>query len=173
MNDDVDEDEGVGLESTEDTLSAVWYLAAFGGLVLFFFVVTCSELFLENPIYTRRQMDMPHAGFLRDQVWGLRNPAQSGGPGTPPPPYHLFAPPSYDECKDVKPTKNVFVPAADRKEKITDVYIVPVHHGPGTYPVMAMSYPNATSAAAAAAASTLEQNLKAQLDGVLPNTKFT
>ncbi|XP_025411249.1 uncharacterized protein LOC112684133 [Sipha flava] len=49
----------------EETLSAVWYLAAFGGLVLFFFVVTCSELFFGNPIYTRSAVELPHAGYLR------------------------------------------------------------------------------------------------------------
>ncbi|XP_050544953.1 uncharacterized protein LOC126907599 [Daktulosphaira vitifoliae] len=102
----------------EDALSAVWYLAAFGGLVLFFFVVTCSELFFGNPIYTRRPVELPHAGYLRRHVYGLRN--QGYTPETPPPPYHLFAPPSYaDTLKGL--------PAYDSSKKLIDVFVVPVH----------------------------------------------
>lgn len=129
----------------EEALSAVWYLAAFGGLVLFFFVVTCSELFFGNPIYTRRAVELPHAGYLRRHVYGIRNHQNRGGghyaPETPPPPYHLFAPPSYDDTVKVaagsrppqQPSKSPQYVHHDHREPgtkpqlQTNVYVVPVH----------------------------------------------
>lgn len=125
----------------EEALSAVWYLAAFGGLVLFFFVVTCSELFFGNPIYTRRAVELPHAGYLRRQVYGIRNHQNRGGhyaPETPPPPYHLFAPPSYDDTVkggcfqqqqqlDQPPKPQYHNREPGTKQHLTNVYVVPVH----------------------------------------------
>ncbi|XP_050430742.1 uncharacterized protein LOC126839433 [Adelges cooleyi] len=119
----MDEEDQDGAEDEDDALSAVWYLAAFGGLVLFFFVVTCSELFFGNPIYTRRPVELPHAGYLRRHVYGRRN--QGYTPETPPPPYHLFAPPSYaDTIKGLPPYES-------GNKKLADVYVVPVHGGGG------------------------------------------
>jgi len=132
---DTEGDEDDESSGDDDALSAVWYLAAFGGLVLFFFVVTCSELFMDNPIYTRRQVDLPHAGFLRRQVVDHRNPrgGNGKGPDTPPPPYHLFAPPNYDDTAVCKVGLDApqFV-TTDGNGKLARVYIVPVH-GPGAY----------------------------------------
>jgi hypothetical protein len=134
----------------------VWYLAAFGGLVLFFFVVTCSELFFGNPIYTRSAVELPHAGYLRRHVYGIRNHQNRGGhyaPETPPPPYHLFAPPSYDDTvkgscfqqqqQPPKPQYRHREPGT--KQQLANVYVVPVH-----CPTAAAEH---TAAAAVAAAS--------------------
>ncbi|VVC41533.1 Hypothetical protein CINCED_3A017975 [Cinara cedri] len=112
-------------------MSAVWYLAAFGGLVLFFFVVTCSELFLANPVYARRSADAMHAGYLRRRASGIRNHQHRCMPDTPPPPYHLFAPPSYDDTvKDYGLQRQFLGPAkvsGKTNKKLADVYVVPVH----------------------------------------------
>ncbi|XP_022169010.1 uncharacterized protein LOC111032853 [Myzus persicae] len=135
ITDSEDDDSTSGAVADEEALSAVWYLAAFGGLVLFFFVVTCSELFFGNPIYTRRPVELPHAGYLRRHVYGIRNHGQHHNykPETPPPPYHLFAPPSYDDT-----VKGGFGQVLQQQQqqqyhhrvpgkKLADVYVVPVH----------------------------------------------
>lgn len=145
-----------GTSGDEEALSAVWYLAAFGGLVLFFFVVTCSELFFGNPIYTHRQVELHHAGYLRRQVYGIRNHhlQHRYTPDTPPPPYHLFAPPSYDDT--------VKGGGPQQCHKLADVYVVPVHAATG----------RATCTANTAAAVAAAQGDVKLLAAVLPQTKF-
>lgn len=160
--DGADDDDGT---SDEEALSAVWYLAAFGGLVLFFFVVTCSELFFGNPIYTRRQVELHHAGYLRRQVYGIRNHQHHVyTPDTPPPPYHLFAPPSYDDTVKGGVLRQQQQQQQHQKQchelggkKLADVYVVPVH--------AAGRATTATTAAAVAGDVKL-------LATVLPQTKF-
>lgn len=110
----------------EGTLTTTWYLAAFGGLVLFFFVVTCSEMFFGSPIYPRPPVELPQSGFLRRRVYGVRNPGMNPfSPESPPPPYHLFAPPSYDTVKVTDLQHEVFHEHTGKK--LADVYVVPVH----------------------------------------------
>ncbi|XP_015363416.1 PREDICTED: uncharacterized protein LOC107161499 [Diuraphis noxia] len=178
---DTEDDESTsGAVGDEEALSAVWYLAAFGGLVLFFFVVTCSELFFGNPIYTRRPVELPHAGYLRRHVYGIRNHGQHYGgnykPETPPPPYHLFAPPSYDDT-----VKGGFGQVLQQQQqqqqyhhrvpgkKLANVYVVPVHAAT-TAATGATTY-----AAGATTCATCTTNAVADaklLAAVLPQTKF-
>lgn len=88
-----------------DPLSVVWYLGAFSGLIIFFLVVTFSEWCCASKHLYRSNGQAPppynHQGYNR-------------APETPPPPYHLFAPPPYTE-------------AAEKREPI---YIIPVHPSP-------------------------------------------
>ncbi|XP_008184007.1 uncharacterized protein LOC100164948 isoform X2 [Acyrthosiphon pisum] len=178
---DSEDDDGT---MDEEALSAVWYLAAFGGLVLFFFVVTCSELFFGNPIYQRRAVEMPHAGYLRRHVYGIRNHGQHHNykPETPPPPYHLFAPPSYDDT-----VKGGFGQVLQQQQqqqpqqyhhrvpgkKLADVYVVPVHAATtaatGATTCAAGATTCATCTTNAVAVAVADAKL---LAAVLPQTKF-
>lgn len=182
--DSEDDDSTSGAMGDEEALSAVWYLAAFGGLVLFFFVVTCSELFFGNPIYTRRPVELPHAGYLRRHVYGIRNHGQHHGgnykPETPPPPYHLFAPPSYDDT-----VKGGFGQVLQQQQqpqqyhhrvpgkKLADVYVVPVHAATtaasGATTCAAVATTCATCTTNAVAVAVADAKL---LAAVLPQTKF-
>ncbi|XP_060866487.1 LOW QUALITY PROTEIN: uncharacterized protein LOC132942186 [Metopolophium dirhodum] len=185
-----DDDGTSGAMGDEEALSAVWYLAAFGGLVLFFFVVTCSELFFGNPIYQRRPVELPHAGYLRRHVYGIRNHGQHHGgnykPETPPPPYHLFAPPSYDDT-----VKGGFGQVLQQQQqqqqqqqpqqyhhrvpgkKLADVYVVPVHAATtaatGATTCAAGATTCATCTTNAVAVAVADAKL---LAAVLPQTKF-
>ncbi|OAD58322.1 hypothetical protein WN48_00201, partial [Eufriesea mexicana] len=70
-----------------DPWSIVWYIGSFGGLVAFFLIVSCSEWCCRRG---GRPLTVPYA---------QRGEVINGGPvvtETPPPPYHLFAPPPYD-----------------------------------------------------------------------------
>lgn len=122
---DMDDDD---VSAEDEPMSAMWYLGAFGGLVLFFFVVTCSELFFGHPMYVRRQSNLPHAGNLRRHVYGLRNQKQKAE--TPPPPYHLFAPPSYDDLQvkgnGLDKPKFLLPPGCPTHNQ-RHVYVVPVN----------------------------------------------
>ncbi|XP_026818030.1 uncharacterized protein LOC113556979 isoform X1 [Rhopalosiphum maidis] len=177
ITDAEDEDATSGAVGDEEALSAVWYLAAFGGLVLFFFVVTCSELFFGNPIYTRRPVELPHAGYLRRHVYGIRNHGQHNyKPETPPPPYHLFAPPSYDDTVkggfgQVQQQYHHRAPVATGK-KLADVYVVPVHAATTTTASAnncSTTCATCTTNAAAVAVAVADAKL---LAAVLPQTKF-
>ncbi|CAK9809541.1 hypothetical protein ANTPLA_LOCUS6234 [Anthophora plagiata] len=70
-----------------DPWSIVWYIGSFGGLVAFFLIVSCSEWCCRRGA---RSLTVPYA---------QRAEVINGGQvitETPPPPYHLFAPPPYD-----------------------------------------------------------------------------
>lgn len=70
-----------------DPWSIVWYIGSFGGLVAFFLIVSCSEWCCRRG---GRPLTVPYA---------QRAEVMNGGQvvtETPPPPYHLFAPPPYD-----------------------------------------------------------------------------
>ncbi|XP_012142197.1 uncharacterized protein LOC100879597 [Megachile rotundata] len=70
-----------------DPWSIVWYIGSFGGLVAFFLIVSCSEWCCRRG---GRTITVPYA---------QRAEVINGGQvvtETPPPPYHLFAPPPYD-----------------------------------------------------------------------------
>lgn len=70
-----------------DPWSIVWYIGSFGGLVAFFLIVSCSEWCCRRG---GRTITVPYA---------QRAEVMNGGQvvtETPPPPYHLFAPPPYD-----------------------------------------------------------------------------
>lgn len=158
------DDDDDGTSGDDDTaLSAVWYLAAFGGLVLFFFVVTCSELFFGNPIYARRPVDLPHAGYLR-RVHARGYINRDYLPDTPPPPYHLFAPPSYDDTVKVYGAQRQFHGPAANSKKLADVYVVPVHAATTTVTCCAAAGCPSTAVCAAS-------DVKPAADA-LPQTKF-
>lgn len=70
-----------------DPWSIVWYIGSFGGLVAFFLIVSCSEWCCRRG---GRSLTVPYT---------QRAEVMNGGQmvtETPPPPYHLFAPPPYD-----------------------------------------------------------------------------
>ncbi|RLU22197.1 hypothetical protein DMN91_006578 [Ooceraea biroi] len=74
------------LQNPLDPWSIVWYIGSFGGLVAFFLVVSCSE-------WCCRRGGRPLAVPYAQRAETINMP---GVTETPPPPYHLFAPPSYD-----------------------------------------------------------------------------
>lgn len=81
--------------------SILWYVGSFGGLIVFFLIVSCSEWCCRTRLRNR--------SIQR----GAASPTNSE---LPPPAYDLFAPPSYDSlCK----------PTMEKREY--DVYVVPVH----------------------------------------------
>ncbi|XP_024875006.1 uncharacterized protein LOC112456678 isoform X1 [Temnothorax curvispinosus] len=77
---------GSDLQNPLDPWSIVWYIGSFGGLVAFFLIVSCSEWCCRRG---SRPMTVPYAQRA-DAI------NTTGITETPPPPYHLFAPPSYD-----------------------------------------------------------------------------
>ncbi|KAL6439365.1 hypothetical protein ACFW04_003900 [Cataglyphis niger] len=74
------------LQNPLDPWSIVWYIGSFGGLVAFFLIVSCSEWCCRRG---GRPLTVPYA----QRAETINTP---GVTETPPPPYHLFAPPSYD-----------------------------------------------------------------------------
>ncbi|KAF7264648.1 hypothetical protein GWI33_022822 [Rhynchophorus ferrugineus] len=91
-----------------DTWSIIWYIASFGGLILFFLIVSCSEWCCRRN--ARRGCQRQNAQTVVPVV-----------PDTPPPSYDQFAPPSYEELwvgssRQAKSEKTEY-----------DVYVVPVH----------------------------------------------
>lgn len=69
-----------------DPWSIVWYIGSFGGLVAFFLIVSCSEWCCRRG---GRPLTVPYA----QRAEAINGPVVTE---TPPPPYHLFAPPPYD-----------------------------------------------------------------------------
>lgn len=101
-------------QSPLDPWSIVWYIGSFGGLVAFFLIVSCSEWCCRR---NARPMSVPYI---------QRGEVISGAQGvaeTPPPPYHLFAPPPYDSIN--------YADLSDKAsgEKL-DIYVisVPIHN---------------------------------------------
>ncbi|XP_017886193.1 uncharacterized protein LOC108628633 [Ceratina calcarata] len=76
-----------GDENPLDPWSIVWYIGSFGGLVAFFLIVSCSEWCCRRG---GRPLTVPYA--QRTEVISSGQVVTE----TPPPPYHLFAPPPYD-----------------------------------------------------------------------------
>lgn len=116
-------------EQDTDPWSVIWYLGAFSGLITFFLVVTCSEWCCGNHLYTR------HYGA--NQVYASSFTHQAyRPPDTPPPPYHLFAPPSYKES--VAPEK--VAPGSKsggvgvKSLRRLGVFVIPVHRVKTTSP---------------------------------------
>ncbi|XP_011865817.1 PREDICTED: uncharacterized protein LOC105560912 isoform X2 [Vollenhovia emeryi] len=83
---DTDESVNGELQNPLDPWSIVWYIGSFGGLVAFFLIVSCSEWCCRRG---GRPLTVPYA--QRAETINT-----TGVTETPPPPYHLFAPPSYD-----------------------------------------------------------------------------
>ncbi|XP_060812905.1 uncharacterized protein LOC132905536 isoform X2 [Bombus pascuorum] len=69
-----------------DPWSIVWYIGSFGGLVAFFLIVSCSE-------WCCRRGGRPLTVPYTQRAEAINGPVVTE---TPPPPYHLFAPPPYD-----------------------------------------------------------------------------
>uniref|UniRef100_A0A8D8YM18 Uncharacterized protein n=1 Tax=Cacopsylla melanoneura TaxID=428564 RepID=A0A8D8YM18_9HEMI len=68
---------------------AIIYLGGFIGLVTFFFILACSEIFCQNCLYrSSSNLFLPQAHCTHSYY-------STPKPVTPPPPYHLFAPPPY------------------------------------------------------------------------------
>ncbi|PBC31500.1 hypothetical protein APICC_10038 [Apis cerana cerana] len=95
-----------------DPWSIVWYIGSFGGLVAFFLIVSCSEWCCRRG---GRSLSVPYS--QRNEV--MNGPVVTE---TPPPPYHLFAPPSYDSVNYGEITDKT------SGEKV-DIYVisVPLH----------------------------------------------
>lgn len=95
-----------------DPWSIVWYIGSFGGLVAFFLIVSCSEWCCRRG---GRSLSVPYS--QRNEV--INGPVMTE---TPPPPYHLFAPPSYDSVNYGEITDKT------SGEKV-DIYVisVPLH----------------------------------------------
>lgn len=88
------------MPSGSDSMSIMWYLVSFAGLVTFFLLLSFSEFCCKKS----------HQGALNSSTGNTEPPA--------PPPYELFAPPTYDSLfRDI---------ARDRKRSIS-VFLVPVH----------------------------------------------
>lgn len=103
-----------GVESQDaDPWSVIWYLGAFSGLITFFLVVTCSEWCCGNHLYTR------HYGANHIYANSFTHTSYRP-PETPPPPYHLFAPPSYNDS-----VKNC--QEKQKPPKKSNIFIIPIH----------------------------------------------
>ncbi|XP_066595770.1 uncharacterized protein [Prorops nasuta] len=102
-------------QSPLDPWSIVWYIGSFGGLVAFFLIVSCSEWCCRR---NGRQLGVPY-GNQRAEVVSAGN----GATETPPPPYHLFAPPSYDSVN----YGDIIDKTSGEKLEIY-VISVPIHH---------------------------------------------
>ncbi|CAD6230865.1 GSCOCG00006854001-RA-CDS [Cotesia congregata] len=88
-NKDGDHDLDVDKHSPLDPWSIVWYIGSFGGLVAFFLIVSCSEWCCRRGARTLgTPYGVPRTGEAVNSSRGVTE--------TPPPPYHLFAPPPYD-----------------------------------------------------------------------------
>ncbi|XP_076654336.1 uncharacterized protein LOC143359887 isoform X3 [Halictus rubicundus] len=96
-----------------DPWSIVWYIGSFGGLVAFFLIVSCSEWCCRRG---GRPLTVPYA--QRAEVMNGSQVVTE----TPPPPYHLFAPPPYDSVNYGEIVDKV------SGEKL-DIYVisVPIH----------------------------------------------
>ncbi|XP_069686272.1 uncharacterized protein [Periplaneta americana] len=92
-----------------DPWSLIWYMASFGGLVIFFLVVSCSEC-----CCSKRTSPSAAAARSSDPPPEVTQWVDE----TPPPPYDLFAPPSYDTL--------FYGTLAEGKDKC-EVYVVPIH----------------------------------------------
>lgn len=94
-------------DSSFDSWSIVWYIASFGGLIVFFLIVSCSEWCCRKQVRQQQAQEVP------------RTTTRPNSPvsDVPPPAYELFAPPPYDSCLFSK----------DGEKHKFDVYVVPVH----------------------------------------------
>ncbi|XP_060528392.1 uncharacterized protein LOC132703260 [Cylas formicarius] len=105
--------DGIGVDeqdtATLDTWSVIWYIASFGGLIVFFLIVSCSEWCCRRN--ARRN-------FTRNSNVQSVNVAV---PETPPPSYDQFAPPDYESLVYGRNGRN-----GTEKSKY-DVFVVPVH----------------------------------------------
>ncbi|XP_043282934.1 uncharacterized protein [Venturia canescens] len=78
-------------QSPLDPWSIVWYIGSFGGLVAFFLIVSCSEWCCRRGARQLNSSYVNRGNMTSDQT-NVGNVSTE----TPPPPYHLFAPPPYD-----------------------------------------------------------------------------
>jgi hypothetical protein len=109
-----------------DPWSLVWYMASFGGLVTFFLVVSCSECCCsKRATRTPRSVSTTRPVELPPEVTQWVDE-------TPPPPYHLFAPPSYD---------TLFYGSVSEDKMKCEIYVVPVHNHMVTLQRAASSMP--------------------------------
>ncbi|XP_023710865.1 uncharacterized protein LOC111866290 [Cryptotermes secundus] len=109
-----------------DPWSLLFYMASFGGFVAFFLVISCFECCCCKCASRRPQntsTDSPVEPLPTETQWVHE---------TPPPPYHLFAPPSYDTL--------FYGSVRDDKHKC-GVYVVPIHNDIGTPYSTARSVP--------------------------------
>ncbi|XP_011500606.1 PREDICTED: uncharacterized protein LOC105364391 [Ceratosolen solmsi marchali] len=111
-------DESSDGQSPLDPWSIVWYIGSFGGLVAFFLIVSCSEWCCRRGA---RPLSVPYT-----QRGEVMSPGVQPAGESPPPPYHLFAPPPYDSV-------NYAEIASDKgpaPEKL-DIYVIslPIHQG--------------------------------------------
>ncbi|XP_044271238.1 uncharacterized protein LOC123015533 isoform X2 [Tribolium madens] len=108
----VNNDKYTGADNTStplDSWSVVWYIASFGGLIVFFLIVSCSEWCCRRAL-------------RNSQNCGRSAPAATtlNVPDTPPPSYDQFAPPSYESICLGRNGRG-----GEKSEY--DIYVVPVH----------------------------------------------
>ncbi|XP_066252987.1 uncharacterized protein [Euwallacea similis] len=92
-----------------DTWSIIWYVASFGGLILFFLIVSCSEWCCRRN--ARRRCQRNNDNQTVPQIMSE----------TPPPSYDLFAPPAYEDLWGTSSRGR----SGEKRE--FDIYVVPVH----------------------------------------------
>lgn len=100
-----------------DMWSVLWYLGAFGGLVTFFLIVTCSEWCFGNHMYTRHGINELYVNAYQSNFQESRRRE----PETPPPPYDLFAPPSYADLFGKEPDNT------KKPNNKINIFIIPIH----------------------------------------------
>lgn len=85
----------------------VWYIASFGGLIIFFLIVSCSEWCCRR-------------AAQRSNNNNCNSPTTSPttAPDTPPPSYDEFAPPSYE---------SICLGRQGNEKSKYDIFVVPVH----------------------------------------------
>ncbi|XP_066146233.1 uncharacterized protein [Euwallacea fornicatus] len=92
-----------------DTWSIIWYVASFGGLILFFLIVSCSEWCCRRN--ARRRCQRNNNSQTVPQIMSE----------TPPPSYDLFAPPAYEDLWGTNSG------GRSGEKRQFDIYVVPVH----------------------------------------------
>ncbi|XP_031778973.1 uncharacterized protein LOC100678650 isoform X2 [Nasonia vitripennis] len=121
--------DGSEAQSPLDPWSIVWYIGSFGGLVAFFLIVSCSEWCCRRGA---RPLSVPYT-----QRGEVINPNGQPVSESPPPPYHLFAPPPYDSVN--------YAEIADKSgngEKL-DIYVItmPIQQAPVMPPAQLQEQP--------------------------------
>lgn len=109
-----------------DPWSLLFYMASFGGFVAFFLVISCFECCCCK-CASRRQPNTSNDSPVESLPTETQRVDES-----PPPPYHLFAPPSYD---------TLFYGSVSEDKNKCEVYVVPIHSDRVTLHSTASSVP--------------------------------
>ncbi|KAL7293116.1 hypothetical protein TKK_0013269 [Trichogramma kaykai] len=116
---------GDGQSGPLDPWSIVWYIGSFGGLVAFFLIVSCSEWCCRQGA---RPLTVPCT--QRGEIINMPHDAVAVDLSQPPPPYHLFAPPSYttlgypDISKDKLAAQSQAGSGVGGQSEKLDIYVI-------------------------------------------------